>query len=134
MRVMNTTFKSDTRYEDFIINKDAPGFLVSVQVSSDDEIDSFLQALAQEIPTTGEIGSASTVNEDDSLLDVVYQSPRLADWYELGQETDYEHRPFFDILVKGEEAWERFRKFFKDYIIANAYITCPFVTLVKKEA
>lgn len=79
MRVMNTTFKSDTRYEDFIINKGFPGFIVSVQVSSDDEIDKFLQALAQEVPTTGEIYSPFTVDEDESLLDVVYQSPRLED-------------------------------------------------------
>lgn len=111
MKVMNTTFKSDMEFEDLILDV-SNGALISIQLSSDEEVEKFIFSM-----------KSSLENSDN--INVIYMSPRLCDLYDSGRETDYEHKPFFDLILKDREIWDEFRKFFKKYIEDNEYITCP---------
>lgn len=55
---------------------------------------------------------------------ILYESPKLGQWFNQGDESRYDHTPFIDIEVE-KQNWLSFIEFYRDYIYKNNYVSSP---------
>ena len=113
MKKLKQIFASFRSTEDFNdISPDGKIAEVEIAFASDGEIEKFKKAL----------------KKNNVQVEILYESPKLGQWFKPGDEGKYNHMPFLDLGIK-KQNWDSFIEFYRDYIFENNYITAPRINL-----
>lgn len=108
MKVLYTSFKTTDAFEDIAVdNLNAD---IEVRLPSVKDMDKLISVLP-------------------NFVRIIYSSPDLSIWYSPGDETTYDHMPYYDFRIVGKENWNDFTKFFKKFMVENDFIRCPITKL-----